>query len=179
MHLVVGLGNPGRQYERSRHNMGFMVVDALAVAHGLAEMRAKFGGLFSRGAVGPGDVALLKPQTFMNLSGESVQAAAAWLKVAPSGIIVIHDELDLPWKTVRLKLGGGHAGHNGLRSIIQHLGSAEFARVRVGIGRPPAAFASDVSAWVLSGLDASQDGDLPSVIERARDAVVGVLSRAC
>ena len=175
MNLVVGLGNPGREYERTRHNVGFMVVDAVAATLGLADMRGKFGGLFSRGVVDAGDVALLKPQTFMNRSGESVQLAAAWLKVDPSGVIVVHDELDLPWKAVRLKLGGGHAGHNGLRSVIQHLGSAEFVRVRVGVGKPPAAFLGEMSDWVLSKFDAAQAGDLGGVIEKARDAVVGVL----
>jgi PTH1 family peptidyl-tRNA hydrolase len=175
VHLVVGLGNPGRDCEKNRHNVGFMVVDALAHAHGFSDGRAKYGGLFSRGILADRDVALLKPSTFMNLSGESVQAAAAWLKVAPREIIVVHDELDLPWKTVRLKLGGGHAGHNGLRSVIQCLGSAEFVRLRVGIGRPPASFLGEVSDWVLSNFDMGETADLGGVVDIAKETVVQVL----
>jgi PTH1 family peptidyl-tRNA hydrolase len=175
VHLVVGLGNPGKQYERNRHNVGFMVVDALAQAHGFADVRPRFGGLFSRGSVGDCDVALLKPQTFMNLSGDSVRAASAWLHIAPPDVIVVHDELDLPWKTVRLKMAGGHAGHNGLRSVIQQLGSADFARVRVGIGRPPEGFLGEMSDWVLSDFDATESAELDCVVESAREALVWVL----
>ena len=116
------------------------------------------------------------PLTFMNLSGESVQPAAAFLKVDPKDVIVVHDELDLPWTDVRLKMGGGHAGHNGLRSLIQHLGSPDFVRVRVGIGRPPPEWATTardgaVHGWVLSGFDAVQRAELPGVLEQAADAV--------
>jgi PTH1 family peptidyl-tRNA hydrolase len=107
----------------------------------------------------------------MNLSGESVQPAAAFLKVAPSALVVVHDELDLPWKEVRVKLGGGHAGHNGLRSIIQRLGSPDFVRVRIGIGKPPAGFRGDVADWVLSRFDAMERAELGDVVARAVAAV--------
>jgi PTH1 family peptidyl-tRNA hydrolase len=174
MWLVVGLGNPGREHEGQRHNLGFMVADALQRAEGWPEFRAKFGALWTRGDTGGdgGDagqtVALLKPQTYMNLSGESVQPAAAFLKVEPGAIVVVHDELDLPWKDVRIKLGGGHAGHNGLRSIIQHLGP-DFVRVRIGIGKPPPP--RDTHSWVLAGFDPVERAELPDVIVRAVDAV--------
>ncbi len=135
MKLLVGLGNPGPKYARNRHNVGFMAVDAIAEAKGFGPWRAKFQGEVTEGNLGSEKVLLLKPQTFMNLSGDSVQAAAAFYKIAPADIIVLHDELDLAPGKVRLKTGGGHAGHNGLRSITAHLGP-DFRRVRIGIGHP-------------------------------------------
>jgi PTH1 family peptidyl-tRNA hydrolase len=167
MWLIVGLGNPGREHEGQRHNAGFMVVDALRRAEGLPELRAKFEGLFARGEMAGHAVALLEPRTYMNLSGESVQPAAAFLKVEPADIVVVHDELDLPWGEVRLKVGGGHAGHNGLRSIIGRLGSADFVRLRLGIGRPPATFLGPMADWVLSPFDPVERAGLPEVTERA------------
>lgn len=174
MFLVVGLGNPGREHEGNRHNVGFMAADALRGANAWPDFKQKFSGLFTRGDLGGKPVGLLKPQTYMNLSGDSVQPAAAFLKVPPPNIVVVHDELDLPWREVRLKAGGGHAGHNGLRSIIQHLGP-DFVRVRVGIGKPPAGFRGDVADWVLSGFDASERAELPDVVDRAQAAVVAVV----
>jgi PTH1 family peptidyl-tRNA hydrolase len=172
---VVGLGNPGREHEGNRHNVGFFVADLLQSELGLPAFRDKFKGRFTRGEGALGteraDVALLEPQTYMNLSGESVQPAAAFLKVPPERIIVVHDELDLAWKDVRLKIGGGHAGHNGLRSIIQMLGTPDFVRVRVGIGKPPAGFRGDVADYVLSGFDAVERAELPSVVQGAANAV--------
>jgi PTH1 family peptidyl-tRNA hydrolase len=172
VHLVVGLGNPGREYEKSRHNVGFLVADALREAEGWPDYRQKFSGVWTRGSLARGaPVALLKPQTFMNLSGDSVQPAAAFLKAAPADIIVVHDELDLPWSEVRLKVGGGHAGNNGVRSIIQRLGSPDFVRVRVGIGKPPAGFRGDGADWVLSTFDPLERAELPDIVARAVDAV--------
>ncbi|MDP9152346.1 MAG: aminoacyl-tRNA hydrolase [Myxococcota bacterium] len=171
MYLVVGLGNPGREHEGQRHNVGFEVVDALRRAEGWPDYKPKFSGLWTRGRLADEDVVLLQPQTFMNLSGESVQPAAAFLKVEPPRIVVVHDELDLAWRDVRLKAGGGHAGHNGVRSIIQLLGTPEFARVRVGIGRPPAGFRGEISDWVLSRFDASERAELPGVIATAVEGV--------
>lgn len=177
MLLVVGLGNPGREHEGQRHNVGFVVVDELRRSWGLADFKAKFTALLTRGeAAGGRPVALIEPQTYMNLSGDAVQPAAAFLQVQPADIVVVHDELDLPWGDVRIKLGGGHAGHNGLRSIIQRLGTPDFVRVRVGIGRPPATFGSDQAAWVLSRFDPVERAELPGVIARAVDAVQRVLS---
>lgn len=135
MKLLVGLGNPGARYERNRHNVGFMAVDAIAREHGFGPWRSKFSGEISEGRIGGAKVLLLKPQTFMNLSGDSVQAATAFYKLAPADIVVFHDELDLAPGKLRVKTGGGHAGHNGLRSIAGHLGP-EFQRVRIGIGHP-------------------------------------------
>lgn len=172
MVLVVGLGNPGKKYEKNRHNVGFMVVERLARARALPDLREKFSGLFAKGEA----LAVLEPQTFMNRSGDAVQPAAAFLKVPPDAIVVVHDELDLPWKDVRLKVGGGHAGHNGLRSIIQRLGSPDFVRVRVGIGRPSPGFRGDVADWVLSDFDAAERAELPDVVDRAADAVERVLA---
>jgi PTH1 family peptidyl-tRNA hydrolase len=177
--LVVGLGNPGREHEGQRHNVGFVVTGELQRTWGLPDFRSKFSGLFTRGEArfenGARPVALLQPQTYMNLSGESVQPAAAFLGVAPASILVVHDELDLPWKDVRIKVGGGHAGHNGLRSIIQRLGSPDFVRVRVGIGRPPPGDGRDVASWVLSRFDAAERAELPDVVSCAADAVTRVL----
>ena len=168
---VVGLGNPGREHEGQRHNVGFMVLDALRSAEGWPEYREKHSGLTTRGELAGQPVALLAPQTYMNLSGESVQPAAAFLKVAPADIVVVHDELDLPWGDLRIKVGGGHAGHNGLRSIMQRLGTPDFARVRIGIGRPPPGFAGTGADWVLSRFDPVEKAELGDVVGRAVDAV--------
>jgi peptidyl-tRNA hydrolase, PTH1 family len=135
MKLVVGLGNPGPGHARNRHNIGFMAADAIASAHGFTPWRAKFQGEIAEGRLGPERVLLLKPGTFMNLSGDSVRAAAQFFKLEPDDVIVLHDELDLAPGRVRIKTGGGHAGHNGLRSIDAHIGP-DFTRVRLGIGHP-------------------------------------------
>jgi PTH1 family peptidyl-tRNA hydrolase len=169
--LVVGLGNPGREYENSRHNVGFMVADALRRAEGWPDYKAKFSGLWTRGELAGQPVALLKPQTYMNLSGDSVQPASAFLKVATGDVVVVHDELDLAWRDVRLKVGGGHAGNNGVRSIIQRLGSPDFARVRMGIGKPPPGFRGQGADWVLSGFDGVERAELPDMLEVAIAAV--------
>ncbi len=176
MRLVVGLGNPGREYERSRHNVGFLVADALRQTLGWPEYKQKFSGVWTRGELSSGSsVALLKPLTFMNLSGDSVQSASAFLKVPASDVIVVHDELDLPWRDVRLKYGGGHAGNNGVRNVVQRLGTPDFIRVRIGIGKPPAGFRGDGADWVLSSFDPVERAELPDVIERAIDAIRRVI----
>jgi PTH1 family peptidyl-tRNA hydrolase len=167
--LVAGLGNPGREHENDRHNVGFQVVDAL----GIGDFKVKFNALLARGQIAGRDVAVLKPQTYMNLSGDSVQPAAAFFKVDPADLIVVHDELDLPWSEVRLKLGGGHAGHNGVRNIIERLGTPDFVRARVGIGKPgPTRATRD---WVLSSWEPGERAELPRVIERAAVAVRRVI----
>lgn len=165
--LVVGLGNPGTRYERSRHNVGFLALDALRIDLGLPPFRAKFSGEFSRGEALGSAVALLKPLTFMNLAGESVQPAVTFLKIAPAEVLVVHDELDLPFADVRIKAGGGHAGHNGLRSLIDRVGSLDFVRIRIGIGRPPPDFRGEIADYVLSSFDPSERVDLDEVIARA------------
>jgi len=135
MQLWVGLGNPGAKYAGNRHNIGFMALDRIAQDFGFAPFKAKFQGQISEGRIGPERIVLLKPETFMNLSGQSVGEAMRFYKLAPEDVTVFHDELDLaPFRT-RLKQGGGHAGHNGLRSMHQHIGES-YARVRLGVGHP-------------------------------------------
>lgn len=135
--LVVGLGNPGREYEATRHNAGFWWVDELARAHNVNfKADSKFHGLIGRATLHGHDVFLLKPQTFMNVSGRAVGAVAQFYKIEPAQIVVVHDELDLPPGSAKLKLGGGHGGHNGLKDIIAHLGTKEFWRLRLGVGHP-------------------------------------------
>ena len=143
--LVVGLGNPGKRYEQTRHNIGFMALDRLAYELNLELTQAKFSGHFAQGSLASGHpVTLLKPQTFMNLSGKSVAPCAKFYQTPLERVIIIHDELEFPFGVVRVKVGGGHAGHNGLRSIIEQLGGAkDFLRVRVGIGRPSRGSVSD------------------------------------
>lgn len=177
MVLVVGLGNPGKKYDRTRHNAGFHVLDAVAEAHGFADYREKFSALICKGSVRGEDLTLLKPQTFMNLSGESVQPAQAFLKVALSSIIVVHDELDLPFGEVRVKVGGGSAGHNGLKSITQRLGSPDYVRVRMGIGRPPPGFRGDVADWVLAEPAGVEAAEWPDLIRRGVGALEAVLAQ--
>ncbi len=135
MKLLVGLGNPGAKYAQNRHNIGFMAMDRIAADHGFSGWRSKFQGLTCDGRFGPERVTLLKPETFMNLSGQSVGEAMRYLKLAPQDVIVFHDEIDLAPGKVRLKTGGGHAGHNGLRSIHGHIGP-DYDRVRMGVGHP-------------------------------------------
>jgi PTH1 family peptidyl-tRNA hydrolase len=173
MKLVVGLGNPGPKYAGNRHNVGFMVLDRLAARAGAGPFRDKFQGRLAQGELGHEQVALLAPLTYMNLSGESVQKAMAFFKVPLGDVIVVHDELDLPWRDSRIKVGGGAAGHNGLRSIIQHCGGPDFVRVRVGIGRPKV---GTVESYVLSDFDAMERAELPDEIERACDLVEAVVT---
>ncbi len=179
MHLVVGLGNPGKKYEANRHNVGFRVANAFSCTHTFPDFKEKFNGLLARGsftsANGEHPVALLKPSTFMNLSGGCVQAAAGFLKVDATRIIVVHDELDIPWRDVRAKVGGGHAGHNGVRSLISTLGTPSFARVRVGIGRPPPDFKGDVADFVLQNFDPSEEAEMRGVIDGAMAHVIALI----
>lgn len=147
--LIVGLGNPGREYENTRHNAGFWWVDELAREHGLSfRSEAKFHGQSVRGNPHGHEIFLLKPQTFMNVSGRAVGALAQFYKIAPAEILVVHDELDLSPGSARLKLGGGHGGHNGLKDIIAHLGTRDFWRLRLGVGHPGER--SEVSNYVLN-----------------------------
>ena len=147
--LIVGLGNPGREHETTRHNVGFQWVDELAREHKLDfRSETRFHGLTVRGQLHGHEVMLLKPQTFMNASGRSVVAMALFYKILPNEILVVHDELDLPPGVTRLKIGGGHGGHNGLKDVIAHLGSRDFWRLRIGIGHP--GDRKEVSGYVLN-----------------------------
>jgi PTH1 family peptidyl-tRNA hydrolase len=173
MWMLVGLGNPGTKYERTRHNVGFRVADELARRHGLSWKSSKLGGELATGTVGSERVVMVKPMEFMNLSGFAVQRAAQFHEVEVDNIVVIHDEIDLDFGTLRLKAAGGHGGHNGLRSIIEQLGKPDFLRVRVGVGKPPGATADkDVSGWVLSAF--SEDPE--ALITRAADATEAILA---
>jgi PTH1 family peptidyl-tRNA hydrolase len=172
MWLVVGLGNPGKQYAKNRHNVGFMVTELLGARWKAPAAKEKFSALWSKAAFAGDDAILLQPQTYMNLSGESVQKAMAFFKVPLSNVLVIHDELDLAFEDVRVKVGGGAAGHNGLKSILQHCVGPDFVRVRIGIGRPPR---GAVESWVLGDFDAVEGARLPDVLQAAALASEAVL----
>ena len=166
--LVVGLGNPGREYERNRHNVGAMVADELARRHG-GSWRSKFSGRIAEIRLDGHKLALLEPQTYMNDSGRSVGAAVAFFKVPPESVLVIHDESDLELGRLQLRLGGGLAGHNGLRSVAQHLKTQEFLRLRVGIGRPERGDPRPLADWVLANFEPHEDAE--TLIAHAADAV--------
>jgi PTH1 family peptidyl-tRNA hydrolase len=176
MLLVVGLGNPGREYASHRHNVGFMAVDGLALRVKADPFREKFSGEWARAEIAGEPAILLKPQTYMNESGRSVQAALAFFKIAPDELVVLHDELDIPFGELRLKPGGGHAGHNGLRSIMAVAGG-DFGRVRLGIGRPPPGSRGEVVDFVLSSFDADERAALPDLLKKAGDSVLDIARR--
>ncbi|MDX6511946.1 MAG: peptidyl-tRNA hydrolase, family [Gaiellaceae bacterium] len=166
--LVVGLGNPGREYARHRHNAGHMVVDELARRHG-ASWRGKFSGQLAEARLDGHRVALLKPETYMNESGRSVAAAAAFFKVPPDAVLVVHDEGDLDLGRLQARFGGGLGGHNGLKSIAAHLKTPDFLRLRVGVGRPERGDPRPLADYVLS--DFGPADDVESLVARAADAV--------
>lgn len=164
--LIVGLGNPGREYETTRHNAGYWWVDELARLQNLSfKSEAKYHGLTARGQLHGHEMLLLKPQTFMNVSGRAVGALAQFYKIAPAEILVVHDELDLPPGVARLKIGGGHGGHNGLKDIIAHLGSKDFWRLRLGIGHP--GDRADVAGYVLNDPRREEHELIDEAIQRA------------
>jgi PTH1 family peptidyl-tRNA hydrolase len=166
--LVVGLGNPGREYARHRHNVGWMVVEELARRQG-ASWRGKFNGQLAELRLDGHRVGLLKPETFMNDSGRSVQAAAQFYKLEPDAILVVHDESDLEPGRMQARRGGGLAGHNGLRSVAQHLGTSDFLRLRVGVGRPGRGDRRDLADYVLADFEPHEDAD--ALVRRAAEAV--------
>jgi PTH1 family peptidyl-tRNA hydrolase len=184
--LVVGLGNPGSKYARNRHNIGFQVVDELAARHGLPAWKSgKLGGETTAGVVtterGRERCVLLKPMEYMNLSGFAVQRTADFHSVEPASILVVHDEIDLDLGMVRLKNGGGHGGHNGLRSIMEQLAGGGFARLRMGVGRdprvPPGADKQAVAGWVLSDFPRDQAGVVTAMIQAGCEDIATVLAR--
>ena len=168
--LVVGLGNPGKKYADTRHNVGFFVVDRLAARAGAA-FREKFSGRYAEGTLEGQRMGFLEPETYMNDSGRSVAAAATFFKVAPKDIVVVHDELDLPFATLRLKCGGGEAGHNGLKSVTAHLGTKDYVRLRFGVGKPPAGFRGSGADFVLQAFAPAERAELDSLVDQAADAV--------
>ncbi len=176
--LVVGLGNPGREYAHNRHNVGFMVVERFVERHGTAGVgdpwREKFHGRYAMVTVSGQRVVVLEPLEYMNRSGKGVVAASQFFRVPPEQILVVHDELDFEFGRVAIKDGGGHGGHNGLRDIVTLLGSADFVRIRTGIGRPEKG--GDVSKWVLSDFDAVDGASLPDILQRAEQALTAVIT---
>lgn len=166
--LIVGLGNPGREYDATRHNAGFWWLDEFARTHSCTfKVESKFHGLVARSSLHGREIILLKPQTFMNASGRSVVALALFFKIEPQHILVVHDELDLPPGTAKLKLGGGHGGHNGLKDIIAHLGARDFWRLRIGIGHPGER--ADVADFVLHEPRREEGELIEQAMERAQD----------
>jgi PTH1 family peptidyl-tRNA hydrolase len=174
--LLVGLGNPGSEYTGTRHNIGFEIANLLALRWGLPRARSKYSGLLTEGRTGPGgpQVAVLLPQTYMNEAGRSVSPARGAMKLPLDRVLALHDEIDLPFGEIRVRIGGGLAGHNGLKSLKQGLGSADFARVRVGVGRPPTTDPDRVAAYVL-GPFREPKGDVQALVEQAADAAERVV----
>lgn len=167
--LVVGLGNPGPQYAKTRHNLGFMVADLLAGRIGAQfKVHKRSGAEVVTGRLGHRPVVLAKPRTYMNESGRQVGPLANFYSVAPADVIVIHDELDIDFGRIRLKLGGGDGGHNGLRSVANALGTKNFQRVRIGVGRPPGR--KDPAAFVLETFSSTERTEIPTICEQAADA---------
>ena len=168
MKIVVGLGNPGREYAATRHNLGFMVTDELARRAGAAGSRKRFRSEIAEGTLAGEKLILVKPQTYMNLSGHAVREVVNWYRVARADLLVVLDDLDLPFGTLRLRADGSAGGHNGLASILEQLGSRAVPRLRIGIGRRPGA----ATAQVLSRFSAEEEKELPSVVAAAADCAV-------
>ncbi len=173
MKIIAGLGNPGDQYRLTRHNMGFLVADALADDAGIAIQKKKFEALLGDGRLGDHRVLLVKPQTFMNLSGQSVRQVVDFYQKTAEDLIVVHDDLDLPFGTVRIKVGGGDGGHKGVRSLMDHLGNGAFTRVRLGIGKPP--FRDDTEHYVLQPFPKADLEALAEVVRKACEAIREIL----
>jgi peptidyl-tRNA hydrolase, PTH1 family len=173
MYLVVGLGNPGQEYAGNRHNLGFRIADELAARARAAGWRAKYGAALCEIAIGGERALLCKPMEFMNVSGQAVARVAGFWKIPPARTVVAYDELDLPLGRLKLGTGGGHGGHNGVRSMIADLGTADFARVRVGIGRPPGG--RDPADFLLSDFTRAEEKDVGELVGRAADAVEAIV----
>jgi len=174
MNLIVGLGNPGDRYRFTRHNMGCLVLEELAEEQGLSLRRRKFDADVGEGVISGVPVLLARPRTYMNLSGTAVAALAGYFKIGPANILVVHDDLDLAFGSIRIKEGGGHGGHKGMISVIEHLGTREFVRVRMGIGKP--LLKSMVEDYVLQLVSREEMDILPDVLRRAAEAVKEILA---
>ncbi len=170
---MVGLGNPGRRYAATRHNVGFMTADALAARGQVRCDRGQFGALMDAARVGDVPAVLAKPQSYMNRSGAPTASLKGYYKVPMDQVVVVHDEIDLPFGTVRVKVGGGHGGHNGIRDVIRALGGPDFVRVRVGVSRPPPGW--EVADYVLSSWSPAELEVLEEVVGAAADAVESVV----
>lgn len=174
MKLIVGLGNPGSKYEETRHNIGFMVAQRLAQGAGITLKRQGHQGIYGVGRISGVEAMILLPQTFMNISGASVTSACKSLGIPPGDLIVIHDDIDLPFTRLRVRVGGGHGGHNGIRSIAANLGTGDFCRLKIGIGRPQG---GEVSDHVLGGFNATERQKLPELLDLAVLAVETIATR--
>ena len=174
--LIVGLGNPGREYEKTRHNVGFRAIDRLADKLGCRIDKGKFQGLYNQVSYKDNKLYLLKPQTFMNLSGQSVKQLAAFFHIPPQNIIVMFDDISLEPGRLRIRSDGSAGGHNGIKSIISCIGSQDFPRVKIGVGAKPHPD-YDLANWVLSNFTASEEKDLSSALERAADAALCIIDR--
>ena len=172
MRVVVGLGNPGRKYARTRHNVGFEVIDNLSHRWNIPAEGKQLGSLVGAGRIGDAKVLLARPQSFMNRSGQPVRSLMGYFKATAEDVVVVHDDLDLPFGRVQLKKGGGHGGHNGLRDLNKHVG-AEYIRVRVGVGRPPEGW--DVADYVLGKWTDTETSQVDDVVGEACDAVEAIL----
>ncbi|MGA2524996.1 MAG: aminoacyl-tRNA hydrolase [Smithellaceae bacterium] len=168
MYLIFGLGNPGNRYRLTRHNIGFMVLEKLAAGLEIDLKQKSFNALWGKGKIAGKNVLLAMPQTYMNLSGNAVRELLAFFKADINNLIVVHDDLDLPLGTIRLKTGGGNAGHKGLESIVENLGSSDFMRVRIGIGRP--ADKARIESYVLEQFERKEEAIVAPVIQSAADA---------
>ncbi len=175
-YLIVGLGNPGRQYDNTRHNVGFRVLDFIAQEAGVTINRSKFEGLTATAEIGGASCLLLKPQTFMNLSGRAIAGAANFYKIPPERVIVVFDDISLPVGRLRIRKDGSPGGHNGIKSTIAMLASGNFPRVKVGVGEKPHPD-YDLANWVLSKFDAKEEKDLGPAIKRAGNAVEVMISQ--
>jgi len=171
--LIVGLGNPGKRYAQTLHNAGFLACDRFAERNRLGAEAQKFQGSFRRGRVADQDVGVLKPGTFMNLSGSAVVEALRYLPVEPGDLIALYDEMDIPAGRLRLRKSGGHGGHNGMRSLIEHLGTSDFPRIRIGIGRPEGP--RDATGHVLSRPSTEQARIFDETLDRAAEALESIL----
>lgn len=173
MRLLVGLGNPGPAYERTRHNAGFRVAEDAARKLGVPLDQTRWNAVLGQGRKGGEAVAILLPQTFMNLSGESVRQAARFWKVPPEALVAVHDDMDLEFGRIQVKEGGGDGGHNGLKSLTQHLGTSGYLRVRFGVGRPPPQW--EGTDWVLGRFSTQEEAELGELLPLAADAALCAL----
>ena len=173
MRLLVGLGNPGPKYQRTRHNVGFRVAEDAARKLGVALGETRWNAVVGQGRAGGGPVAVMLPQTYMNASGESVGHAVRFWKVEAESLVVVHDDMDLEFGRIQVKVGGGDGGHNGLKSLRQHLGTPEYVRVRFGVGRPPEMW--DGADWVLAKFSSDEEEQLKSLVPQAAEAAVAAL----
>ncbi len=171
--LIVGLGNPGPRYSWTRHNAGFIVLDRFSSLHNISVIKKSFSALFGEGDFNGNRLLFLKPQTYMNLSGRSVAAALRFHRLEPADLLVIHDELDIPFGQIKLKDSGGHGGHNGLRSLNQELGCGDYTRIRIGIGKP---LHGDMAEYVLTNFCKEELANLPRLVDGAVDALEMLLN---